>query len=71
MKPFKDVADGEVYFVRGGFELIRINESNEYNSVLVEDTSIGVNQPDEEPTFGSIAELKAAYPEDSEAVELF
>lgn len=70
MKPFKDVADGEVYFVRGGFELISVNESNEYNSVLVEDTSIGVNQPDEEPTFSSIAELKAAYPEDSEAVEL-
>lgn len=71
MKPFKDVADGEVFFVRGGFELIRVNESSDYNSVLVEDSSIGVNQPDEEPTFSSMDELKAAYPEDSEAVEIF
>nr|DAE75222.1 MAG TPA: hypothetical protein [Caudoviricetes sp.] len=71
MKLFKDVADGEVYFVRGGFELIRVNESNDYNSVLVEDSSIGVKQPDDEPTFSSIAELKAAYPEDSEKVEVF
>ena len=56
MKPFKDVADGEVSVGRGGFELIRVNENNGSNSVLVEDSSLG---------------LKAAYPEDSEAVELF
>lgn len=71
MKPFKDVADGEVYFVRGGFELQRVNESNDYNSVLVEDLSIGVKQPDDEPTYGSIEELKAAYPEDAQETEVF
>lgn len=71
MKPFKYVVDGEVFFVRGGFELQRVNESNDYNSVMVEDTSISVKQPYDEPTYSSIEELKAAHPEDSRVFEVF
>lgn len=51
MKPFKDVEDGEIFVVEGGFELKRVSESSDYNAVFTDSTGIGVKIPTDENTY--------------------
>ena len=51
MKLFKDVEDGEIFVVQGGFELQRISESSEHNAVFTDSTDIGVKVPFDEITY--------------------
>ncbi|CAK1257542.1 unknown function [Klebsiella phage vB_Kpl_K72PH164C2] len=69
MVVFKDLVDGSKFFVRGGFELQKVYEADHYNAVLLEAPSISVNLPRDEPTFNSLDEVRAAYPEDCQIVD--
>lgn len=57
MATFVDVKDGEKFFVHGGFELQKVNESTDYNCVMVEDPSIGIRLDSTEEVFNSIKDL--------------
>lgn len=57
MTTFADINDGEKFFIHGGFELQKVNESTNYNCVMVEDPSIGIKLNNTEEVFNSLKDL--------------
>ena len=66
MKPFKDLLDGTRFFVCGGFNLQKVQETPDYNALLLNDdgssSEIWVTLPEDEPTYDSVGELRETFP---------